>query len=187
MLDGYGAKWGAVVDQTPPRRPSWANMAASDNNAPICYFACHRRALDDKRRIQVPAKWYRKTEDGKIEETQLALILWPHDGAADMCIQVLPPPVFREVWRKVTSVPFGDTEGQALKRTLAEKMELVNLDGAGRIMLPDWMAAGAGLAVGQEAILNGMFDCYQIWSPERYEQTRASVAEKTPNAFKALL
>jgi division/cell wall cluster transcriptional repressor MraZ len=161
-------------------------MSSNDTKVPVCYFACHRRSLDDKRRLQIPSKWYRKTDDGKVEEIQLALILWPHDGQPDQCIQVLPPEVFEGLWKKVTSMAFGDTEGQALKRTLAEKMELVNLDSAGRIMVPEWMTAGAGLAVGKEAVLNGMFDCFQIWSPERYESTRASVAAKAPNAFRTI-
>jgi DNA-binding transcriptional regulator/RsmH inhibitor MraZ len=161
-------------------------MSPNETSAPICYFACHRRALDDKRRLQIPAKWYRKADDGKIEEIQYALILWPHDGQPDMCIQVLPPGVFEQLYRKVTSVLFGDVEGQALKRTLAEKMELVTLDGAGRVMVPEWMAGAAGLTVGSEAVLNGMFDCFQIWSPERYEATRPAVAARVPNAFKTI-
>jgi division/cell wall cluster transcriptional repressor MraZ len=154
--------------------------------APVCYFACHRRNLDDKRRVQIPAKWYRKTDAGKVEEVQYALILWPHDDQPDMCIQVLPPEVFQELWRKVTAKSFGDAEGQALKRTLAEKMEMVGLDSAGRVMVPEWMATAAGLAVGNEAVLNGMFDYFQIWSPDRYEQTKAGVAAKVPNAFKTI-
>jgi len=159
---------------------------SGENTVPICYFARHTRNLDDKRRLQIPSRWVRKGEDGKIEQTPYALILWPHDDQPDMCVMALPPPVFDSLWRKVTSVPFGDTEGQALKRTLAEKMELVTLDSAGRIMLPDWMVTGAGLSVGKEAVLNGMFDCFQIWSPERYEATRSSVAAKAPNAFRGL-
>jgi DNA-binding transcriptional regulator/RsmH inhibitor MraZ len=53
-------------------------------------------------------------------------------------------------------------------------------------MLPEWMASAAGLAVGKEAVLNGMFDYFQIWCPERYEGTRAGVAAKAPNAFRGL-
>jgi division/cell wall cluster transcriptional repressor MraZ len=161
-------------------------MSSIDTNAQICYFACHRRNLDDKRRVQVPAKWYKKSDDSKIVPVPFALILWPYDGQPDLFIQALPPEKFQVLWNKVASVRFGDTEGQALKRTLAEKMDQVELDGAGRITLPEWMATAAGLAVGREVILNGMFDCFQIWSPERYEATRASVAAKAPDAFKDL-
>ena len=112
IVGALGAKWVVVVDS------GWLGwrrnrvcMSSSGTKAPICYFACHRRNLDDKRRLQIPAKWYRKTEEGKVEEMQLALILWPHDGQPDLCIQVLPPEVFESLWKKVTSVAFGDTEG----------------------------------------------------------------------------
>ena len=162
-------------------------MSSSGASTQICYFACHRRNLDDKRRVQIPSKWIGKSDDGKIIPVTYALLLWEHDGQPDMCLQVLPPDKFQEFFREVTSVRFGDTAGQALKRALAEKMETVELDSAGRIVLPEWLAAGAGLAVGKEAVLNGMFDCFQIWAPERYEATRASVAAKTPNAFRQIL
>jgi division/cell wall cluster transcriptional repressor MraZ len=161
-------------------------MSSIDTNSQICYFACHRRNLDDKRRLQIPAKWYNKSDDGKLLPVQYALILWPHDGQPDLFIQALPPVKFQVLWEKVTSVRFGDIEGQALKRTLAEKMDRVDLDSAGRIMVPEWMAGAAGLTVNKEVVLNGMFDCFQIWSPERYEATRAGVAAKAPNAFKDL-
>jgi division/cell wall cluster transcriptional repressor MraZ len=161
-------------------------MSSIDTNVQICYFACHRRNLDDKRRVQIPAKWYRKSDDNKIVPVPFALILWPYDGQPDLFIQALPPEKFQALWNKVTAVRFGDSEGQALKRTLAEKMDQVELDGAGRITLPDWMAAAAGLTVGREVVLNGMFDCFQIWSPERYDATRPSVAAKAPDAFKDL-
>ncbi len=161
-------------------------MSSEVAKTKLCYFGCHTRTLDDKRRLQIPSRWYQKTDDGKVEAIQFALILWPYDGQPDVCIQVLPPPVFDLLWSKVTSVSFGDMEGQALKRTLAEKMVQLDLDSAGRIVLPDWLATGAGLAVGKDAILSGLFDCFQIWSPERYEATRPSVAARVPNAFKTI-
>jgi division/cell wall cluster transcriptional repressor MraZ len=161
-------------------------MSPNETSTPICYFACHRRNLDEKRRVQIPAKWYRKAEGGKIEDPRMTLILWPHEGQPDMCIQVLPPPVFDKLFGKVTAAAFGNADGQALKRTLGERMEQVDLDAAGRIMVPEGMAAAAGLALGKEAVLNGMFDCFQIWNPERYEATRASVAAKVPKAFESI-
>jgi MraZ protein len=161
-------------------------MSSSVTKVPVRYLACHRRNLDDKRRLQIPAKWYSKTDDGKIEPIQFALILWPHDEQPDMCIHVLPPAKFDALWQKVTSMAFGDTEGQALRRLLGEKAELVDLDSAGRVMVPEQMAAVAGLTAGGEAVMNGMFDSFQIWSPERYEATRAGVAAKAPNAFKMI-
>lgn len=153
---------------------------------PICYSAVHRRGLDEKRRLQVPAKWYRKTAEGKPEDIEYAMILWEYDGQPDMFVQVLPPDVFQKLWDKVTEKKFGDAEGQALTRTLGEKMEMVTLDSAGRITLPEWMVKAAGLEIGKEAVMNGMFNHFQIWSPERYEATRASTAAKASIGLRSI-
>ena len=43
------------------------------------------------------------------------------------------------------------------------------------------MASAAGIK--SEATLKGMFDRFQIWNPERYEETRAAVEALAPDAF----
>jgi MraZ protein len=147
----------------------------TDSNEPI-YQARYRHGLDDKRRVQIPAKW-RSAEEG----IQFALILWPHNGQADACLLVLPPAAFAELVQKIKAMPFADRKAEALRRILGEKSDRVQVDKAGRICLPDWMASAVGIKT--EAVLNGMFDRFQIWSPERYEETRAAVDALAPDAF----
>jgi MraZ protein len=147
----------------------------TDSNEPI-YQARYRHGLDDKRRVQIPAKW-RSAEEG----VQFALILWPHNGQSDACLLVLPPAAFAELVQKIKAMPFADRKAEALRRILGEKSDRVQVDKAGRICLPDWMASAVGIK--SEAVLNGMFDRFQIWSPERYEETRAAVDALAPDAF----
>lgn len=147
----------------------------TDSNEPI-YQARYRHGLDDKRRVQIPAKW-RSVEEG----IQFALILWPHNGQPDACLLVLPPAAFTELVQKIKAMPFADRKAEALRRILGEKSDRVQVDKAGRICLPDWMASAVGIK--SEAVLNGMFDRFQIWSPERYEETRAAVEALAPDAF----
>ncbi|HWN96129.1 MAG TPA: hypothetical protein VNT99_13915 [Methylomirabilota bacterium] len=140
------------------------------------YQARYRHGVDEKRRVQVPAKW-RPAEEG----TQFALILWPHNGQADACLLVLPPTAFNDLVLKIKSMPFAAKNAEALRRFLGEKSDRVQLDKAGRICLPDWMASGVGIK--DEAILIGMFDRFQIWSPSRYEETRPAVDAVAVDAF----
>ena len=140
------------------------------------YQARYRHGVDEKRRVQVPAKW-RPTEDG----TQFALILWPHNGQPDACLLVLPPTAFSELVQKIKSMPFASKNAEALRRFLGEKSDRVQLDKAGRICLPDWMASAVGIK--DEAILIGMFDRFQIWSPSRYDETRPAVDAVAVDAF----
>jgi len=140
------------------------------------YQARYRHGVDEKRRVQIPAKW--RSAD---EATQFALILWPHNGQADACLLVLPPTAFGELVQKIKGMPFADRKAEALRRVLGEKSDRVQLDKVGRICLPDWMAAAVGIK--DEAILNGMFDRFQIWNPERYEESRAAVEALAPDAY----
>jgi len=140
------------------------------------YQARYRHGVDEKRRVQIPAKW-RPAEEG----VQFALILWPHGGQPDACLLVLPPAAFDELVKKIKAMPFAERKAEALRRILGEKSDRVQLDKAGRICLPDWMASAAGIK--DEAVLNGMFDRFQIWSPERYEESRAAVDALAPDAF----
>jgi MraZ protein len=143
----------------------------------VIYQSIHRHSVDAKRRVQIPAKWRSAADEG----TQFALILWPHPGIPDACVLVLPPAAFSNLVQKITAMPFGDPRAEALRRILGEKSDRVPLDKAGRICLPDWMAKAAD--IGEEAILNGMLDRFQIWNPQRYDETRPKVQALAPDAF----
>jgi MraZ protein len=147
----------------------------NENIEPV-YQARYRHGVDEKRRVQIPAKW-RSADEGM----QLALILWPHNGQPDACLLALPPTAFGELVQKIKAMPFADRKAEALRRILGEKSDRVQVDKVGRVCLPDWMAAAAGIK--DEAILNGMFDRFQIWNPERYDETRAAVDALAPDAF----
>jgi MraZ protein len=145
-------------------------------NEPIYYSACYTHGVDEKRRVQIPAKW-RPTQEG----VQFTLILWPHNGKPDSCLLVLPPAVFKQLADKVTAMRFADPGVEALRRFLGEKSDRVQLDKVGRITLPDWMAKAVGIK--EQALLNGMIDRFQIWAPDRYEATKPAVDAMATQAF----
>lgn len=147
-----------------------------ETNEPV-YQSLYRHGVDEKRRVQIPVKWRPAAEVA----TEFALILWPHNGQTDACVLVLPPAAFSELKQKIRGMPFADRRAEALRRILGEKSDSVQLDKAGRMCLPDWMTTAAGIS--DKAVLNGMFDRFQIWSPERYEGTRAAVDALAPDAF----
>jgi MraZ protein len=65
-------------------------------------------------------------------------------------------------------MPGGDPSKSVLKRNLGTLSIQVKLDSAGRIALPEEMAAAAG--INGQAVLVGCLDRFEIWSPERYKQ-----------------
>ena len=71
-----------------------------------------------------------------------------------------------------------------LKRFIGSESVQATLDKAGRICLPEQMARDAG--IGDEAVLVGLLDRFEIWSPERYDKVKASNAIMAPEAFKLM-
>ena len=134
---------------------------AEENHSGPCYNSCFDNIVDDKRRVQIPSNW-RKGQ----QETDFMLILWPNGSQKDACLMVLPPPAAEKLRDRMTSMPFGDAQAEALRRYLGRKSHMVTSDKSGRITLPEHMAKAVGIE--KKAVLVGMFDRFQMWSPERF-------------------
>jgi MraZ protein len=134
--------------------------------------------VDDKRRIQIPAKW-RPSKDG----VEFTLILWPKSKEGP-CLRVLPPQEMAELMRDIDAMPNGDPSKVVLKRFIGSESVQVALDKAGRICLPEEMAGAAGIK--DEAVLVGLLDRFEIWNPERFGKVRASDAVMAQEAFKMM-
>jgi len=64
-----------------------------------------------------------------------------------------------------------DPNKVVLKRFIGSESVQVALDKAGRICLPEEMANLAGIA--KKAVLVGLLDRFEIWSPDRYAEVRS--------------
>jgi len=147
-------------------------------NAPTYYNSLYRHGVDEKRRVQVPAKW--RPADASVEFT---LMLWPK-AKEGPCLRVLPPKEMAELMRDIDAMPNGDPNKVVLKRFIGSESEQVTLDKGGRICLPEGMAKAAGIQ--DEAVLVGLLDRFEIWNPERYDRVRASDAIMAQEAFKMM-
>jgi MraZ protein len=153
-------------------------MELNETIEPTCYNALYRHGVDDKRRVQIPAKW-RPGKPG----TELTLVLWPK-AKEGPCLRVLPPQEMVKLMREVNAMPNSDSNKVVLKRFIGSESEQVTLDKAGRICLPEKMARDAGIS--DEVVLVGLLDRFEIWSPERYEKVKASDAIMAQEAFKLM-
>ena len=142
------------------------------------YNSCYRHGVDEKRRLQVPAKW-RPARPG----TELTLILWPKSQEGP-CVRVLPPEEMAELMASIDAMPNDDPKKTVLKRFIGSESAQVKLDNAGRICLPEPMARQAGIE--SEAVLVGLLDRFEIWNPERHENIKAADAVMAHEAFKLL-
>jgi MraZ protein len=154
-------------------------MPNTSINEMIYYHSQFRHGVDEKRRVQIPAKWRPSEPD-----TELTLILWPNGVQPNACLLVLPPAEMHALAEKIRAMPFADPKASALRRLLGSKSASVSLDKAGRICVPEAMAKAVGIE--QEAMLVGLVDRFEIWNPERYETVSAVDAALLPEAFKLI-
>lgn len=158
--------------------PSVNKMKQNAGTEPIYYNSVYRHGIDEKRRIQIPAKW-RPSEPG----SELTLMLWPKDKAGP-CLRVLPAAEMAQLMRDIDAMPNEDPNKVVLRRFIGSESVQVALDKAGRICLPEGMAKAAGMT--DEAVLVGLLDRFEIWNPERYEKVRASDGVLAHEAFKLM-
>jgi len=153
-------------------------MNDAKKDEPIYYNSRFRHGVDEKRRVQIPAKW-RPQKTG----IELTLVLWPRETAGP-CIRVLPPMQMSRLMQSIDDMANSDPRKVVLKRLIGSGSAQAGVDKAGRICLPDEMAREAGLK--DEAMLVGLLDRFEIWNPERYEKVQATDAALAPDAFKLM-
>ena len=153
-------------------------MAVNERIAPTYYNSTYRHGVDEKLRIQIPAKW-RPAKSG----VELTLVLWPKPKEGP-CLRVLPPQQMASLMRDIDAMPNSDPSKVVLKRFIGSESVQVALDTVGRICLPEEMARTAGIT--DQAVLVGLLDRFEIWSPERYQNVKASDAVMAQEAFKLM-
>ena len=147
-------------------------------NRKIFFNSKYLHGIDEKRRLQIPAKW-RPEGDG----VEFTVILWPkHQAGA--CLRVLPPDKLDKLVAEIEAMPNSDPRKDVLRRVVGGNSEQVALDKAGRICLPEDMARAAGIK--NEARLVGMFEQFEIWEPARYKHVEAADEVHQAKAFEMM-
>lgn len=150
-------------------------MTPSKPSEVIRYNGVVTHGVDEKRRLQIPARW--RPSDPNIEFT---LIVWPKHQAG-ICLRVLPPKEMDELMAEIDALPSSDPDKPLLKRVIGAKSVQVAVDKAGRICVPEEMARAAG--IDGEAKLVGLLDRFEIWNPKRYEAVEAADETRAMKAF----
>lgn len=106
--------------------------------------------IDDKSRLQVPAKWRIQLEHG-------AVLTKGFDGS----LKCYPLTVWQEIAGKLAALPQADPTARAyVRQTLAGAVD-VELDKLGRIVVPGYLKTYA--ALGKPAVLAGLSDHFEVW------------------------
>ena len=153
-------------------------MSDTKNDEPTYYNSRFVHGVDEKRRVQIPAKWLPQKAG-----MELTLVLWPRNDTGP-CVRVLPPTQMAKLVKSIDEMPNTDPRKVVLKRIIGSGSAQASVDKTGRICLPEDMAREAGLK--EEVVLVGLLDRFEIWNPQRYQKVQSADAALAQEAFKLM-
>lgn len=112
----------------------------------------HPRTLDEKNRLALPKRVREQFGDA----TQLFVAPGP-----DESLWVFDQASLERLAHQLDQAPAADSEVRVFRRLFFAQMEAVDLDKAGRMLIPDRLVKFARL--GRDAVLIGVRDHLEVW------------------------
>ncbi len=132
--------------------------------------------LDGKGRIGVPARW----RDVLVATVQGQMIVAKNP---DGCLSLYPLPVWEAFENSVLSLA---TENDPWRRFFIGSATEVELDGAGRVLIPPELREWAGLV--EKVKFMGVGSYFELWDSARHEAREAqALAQGRPEALRNLV
>jgi len=127
--------------------------------------------LDDKGRLTIPARYRDLLADGAYitQGFESNLMVWPKDA-------------FQAIAQRVSQIPITNPVARLLRRLIFSGGEQVDIDRAGRILIPQFLRTTAELA--GEAMVVGVGDYFEIWSSANWAEQLAQLQDAEANAHR---
>ena len=129
----------------------------------------HQHTIDTKKRLAIPAKLRKEIGERAVLTRGL-----------DNCLSLYPFAEWQKVTEKLSQLPVGQGDTRSFSRLMLAGASEVELDQLGRILIPDYLKAFAGLK--QKVVIVGVFNRLEIWDEERWAAYRGE-AEKNTDAL----
>ena len=129
--------------------------------------------LDSKKRLSLPSK-FRKEMGKRVVVTR----------GLDMCLFLFPERAWRAIAQKLAVLPFGETNARGMARFLLAGAVEVDIDTAGRILIPDFLKHFAGLR--QRVVLAGVSDRVELWDEKRWGTYKRQIERTAPEMAQTL-
>jgi MraZ protein len=149
--------------------------AEAEASKPDSYPGTHNRGVDKSRRVLLPSEW--RLEGSAVDFT---ILQWPMQSPNHLL--VLPPKRWDVMAQNLGKASLTNETAATGLRFISAHLCRRSLDSYGRLPIPDEAAQAAG--INSDAVLAGLFDRFEIWSPERYKATMES--DETKQILEAL-
>ncbi len=124
----------------------------------------YTHTLDSKKRLSLPAK-FRKEVGREVVVTR----------GLDQCLFLFPLLTWQEIAAKLEQLPVGEATARGMSRFLLAGAAEVEVDNAGRILIPDFLRDFAKL--GASVVLAGVSDRVEIWNEETWAAYKRRIEE----------
>jgi MraZ protein len=125
------------------------------------------KTLDEKKRLGLPKKVREQLGDPEI------LFVTP---GPDQCLWIYTQAGLERFSEKLGQSPATDAEARVFSRLYYSQAEGVDVDRAGRVLIPERLIGFAGLK--HEVVLIGVRDHLEIWDAERWQTYLAQNAPR---------
>ena len=122
----------------------------------------YRHSVDDKGRLAVPSRFRAQLDGGAV------ISRW-----IDGCLAIHTRAGWDELADRVSGLPITDASARLFQRYVFAGATEVELDRQGRVLLPGFLRAEAGLEA--EALIVGSRDHAEIWAPARWAEYRRAM------------
>ena len=117
------------------------------------FLGYYEHSIDEKGRLTIPARFRELLVDGAFI-TQ----------GFDQNLVVMPSSNFEKMYAKVNTMSMTNPAARQLRRLVFAHADRVDLDKAGRILIPQFLRDSGKLDA--NAIIVGVGDNFEIWNPE---------------------
>lgn len=137
----------------------------------------HPRTLDDKKRLGLP----KRIREVLGEPETLYITPGP-----DQSLWLYTQTALEQLAEKLDQTPATDAEARVFRRLYFAQTEAVDVDGNGRVLIPERLVQFAGLQ--HEVVLIGVRDHLELWDAGRWQQYLSGNAARfdavAENAFR---
>jgi MraZ protein len=118
--------------------------------------------LEEKGRLSIPKKFRGSLTEGAVVSQGL-----------DGCLFLYPKKTWEELITKLQELPLTRSDARNFTRSLSYGASEVEIDGLGRILLPDYLRSFAGITA--DCVVAGAVNRIEIWDKDRFEKYTAHI------------
>jgi MraZ protein len=133
------------------------------------FLGKYQHSFDNKGRLTIPSRF---------REELIAEGAYVTQGF-DLNLMVLTASRFNRISERVGQMSVTEPNARILKRLIFSSAERVEVDKAGRILIPEFLRQYAGLQ--NQAIVVGAGDYFEIWSPESWSEQLTALQDTDTN------